>query len=211
MSSQNLCRKWIGRGWLAGAVAVGLLAFGCTPDYVTGNTAPVNLYIAVVTNADGGLVLDSDIRSGSGSSATVLPDFAVVKAAVRYKNPLQTTVSVPDHVLIDSYTVRYFRTDGRGVEGVDVPYRITGSISTEIDVATTGTSDIEIEVVRRQAKNEPPLSTIQQNVVLTAFAELTIYGQTVAGERVSATGRLQIDFADYADATATARASTPTR
>jgi len=106
---------------------------------------------------------------------------------------------VASHVLFTSYEVRYFRTDGRGVEGVDVPYRITGSLATETDVATSGTTSIPIEVVRRQAKLEPPLSTIYQAAVLTAMAQVTIYGQTIAGNNVSATASFQIDFGDYAD------------
>jgi hypothetical protein len=31
------------------------------------------------------------------------------------------------------------------------------------------------------------------------MAEITLYGETVSGQTVSASGRLQIDFADYGD------------
>jgi hypothetical protein len=203
MCSQKRSRRGIGRGWLAGAAVAGLLTPGCAPDYVTGNTAPVNLYVVTVTSDKGGTVIDSDIRTGSGSSATVIPDFATVQVAVRNKNPQGPVPNVASAVMVDSYTVRYFRTDGRGVEGVDVPYRITGNLTVGIDVASNGNTAISIEVVRRQAKNEPPLSTIPQNIVLTEIAEVTLYGRTVAGERVSASGRVQIDFADYADSTTT--------
>jgi hypothetical protein len=106
---------------------------------------------------------------------------------------------VPSAVLLKSYEVRYFRTDGRGTAGVDVPYRITGNLAFAVDVAATGTSDFPLEVVRRQAKVEPPLSSIYQAALLTVMAEVTLYGETVAGERVQASGRLQIDFADYGD------------
>jgi hypothetical protein len=198
MSSQNLCRKWAGRGWLAGAVAVGLLAPGCAPDYVTGNTSPVNLSIVSVSPS----VLASDIRSGSQQAATgagplfTCPDFATVTAAVRPKNPL-TPSTQSMAVVVTSYSVRYFRTDGRGVEGVDVPYRVTGNLT--LQVASGASTGIPIEVVRHQAKNEPPLSAIFQATVLTIMAEVTLYGNTVAGEAVSASGTLQIDFADYGD------------
>jgi hypothetical protein len=102
-------------------------------------------------------------------------------------------------VLLKSYEVRYFRTDGRGTEGVDVPYRITGNLAFAVDVAVSGTSNFPLEVVRRQAKVEPPLSSINQAALLTVMAEVTLYGETVSGQKVSATGRMQIDFADYGD------------
>jgi hypothetical protein len=35
--------------------------------------------------------------------------------------------------------------------------------------------------------------------VLTCFAEVTLHGRTIAGQAVSATGYLQIDFADIVD------------
>jgi hypothetical protein len=31
------------------------------------------------------------------------------------------------------------------------------------------------------------------------FAEVTVYGTTVAGDRVSDSGRVQVDFAEFAD------------
>jgi hypothetical protein len=68
-----------------------------------------------------------------------------------------------------------------------------------VDVATSGTTAFPLEVVRRQAKVEPPLSTIFQTTVLTVMAEITLYGETVSGQAVSASGRLQIDFADFGD------------
>jgi hypothetical protein len=180
-----------------------LVTVSCAPDYVTGNSAPVNLYVAAVTNAEGGTVIASDVRGGTADAPTVAADFAVVSVAVRNKNPLAPTPNVASAVIVDSYVVRYFRTDGRGVEGADVPYRITGNLTVGVDVKDSGTDDIPIEIVRIQAKNEPPLSTIQQTVVLTTFAEVTLYGTTIAGERVSASGRIQIDFADYAEAAPT--------
>lgn len=177
------------------AMALAGLAAGCAPDYVTENAASVNLIIASI---NGGAQLDSDVRNGE-ESTFVCENEVDVAVAVRNKNPNAPFPSVPSAVLINSYEVRYFRTDGRGTEGVDVPYRITGNLTFAVDVASSGTSAFPLEVVRRQAKVEPPLSTIYQAALLTVMAEITIYGETVAGERVQASGRLQIDFADYGD------------
>ena len=183
---------------LGGTVALALLLglSGCSPDYVTGNAAPVNLIIASI---NGGTVLTSDIRNGEDSTF-VCPDRVDVAVAVRNKNPNAPVPSVPSAVILKSYEVRYFRTDGRGTEGVDVPYRITGNLTFAVDVAASGTSTVSIEVVRYQAKVEPPLSAIYQvGTVLTMMAEVTLYGETVSGDRVTASGRLQIDFANFGD------------
>ncbi len=187
---------WPGR---AAMLLVALAGGSCTPSYVTGNDAPVNLIVASINK---GSVLDSDVRLGPDSTI-VCPDTVSVSVAVRNKNPNAPVPYVPGAVLLQSYEVRYFRTDGRGTEGVDVPYRITGSLAFSIDVANSGTTDIPIEVVRRQAKLEPPLSTINQANILTLMAEVTIFGQTVAGQRVSSSGSFQIDFADFLDTATT--------
>jgi hypothetical protein len=179
-------------GLLAGGLA--LAAGGCAPDYVTGSTAPVLFIIAALND---GQVLDSDIQTSSG---TICPDFAAVDLAVRAKNPNTVTITVPQHVLVQQYDVRYFRSDGRASPGLDVPYAISGPMSAEVDVAAGGTTPVSIEVVRRQAKLEPPLSSITGFQIVSMIAEVTISGQTVAGQAVSASGRMQINFADYGDA-----------
>jgi hypothetical protein len=127
-----------------------------------------------------------------------------VAVAVRSKNPNVTVPQIPLHVLINQYSVRYFRSDGRNVEGVDVPFSITGALADEEDAKTSGTSDIAIEVVRAQAKMEPPLSNLSGGggaIVFTCFAEITLYGQNITGKQVTATGTMQIDFADFAGTT----------
>ncbi|HVO10528.1 MAG TPA: hypothetical protein VMX54_07195 [Vicinamibacteria bacterium] len=188
-------RAWPAAAGMGAALLVAFVSVGCTPSYVTSSDASVNLIVAAI---NGGNPLSSDIRIGSDSS-TVCPDVVSVAVAVRNKNPNAPVPSLPSAVVLQSYEVRYFRTDGLGVEGVDVPYRITGSLSFSIDVASSGTTNVPIEVVRRQAKLEPPLSSINQANILTLMAQVTLYGQTVAGQRVSASGSFQIDFADYAD------------
>ncbi|MFN8091529.1 MAG: hypothetical protein U0599_04775 [Vicinamibacteria bacterium] len=184
-------------GWKSGAgawaLALALGTVGCAPDYVTNSTAPVNLLIAQI---NGGSVLDSDVRLSTG---TICPDTVTVALAVRAKNQNSVQITVPQHVLVQQYEVRYYRTDGRGAEGVDVPYRYSGPIASEVDVDTGGVTSVPVQVVRRQAKLEPPLSNITGYQIVTMIAEITISGQTVAGESVTATGRMQIDFADFGD------------
>jgi hypothetical protein len=177
---------------------------GCAGDYVTGNNAPVNLY---VVNVNGGNPLQASVRF------PVQPNTVQVDVANRTKNPLVDIDSrIYMAIIIERYEVRYYRSDGKNVEGVDVPHRISGNITTGFDVETGGTASVPVEVVRAQAKVEPPLTALRggaltpdnngvsengQSFVLTTFAEITIHGRTLAGQAVSGTGRMQIDFADW--------------
>ena len=177
---------------------------GCAPAYVTGNDSPVNLYVVAV---NGGNPLNSSVKF------PVVANVIDVTLANRSKNPnLPLTQKVTLAVIIERYEVRYYRSDGKNTEGVDVPYRISGNITAALDAEATGTVDIPVEVVRAQAKVEPPLTNLRgssqldtnngatsggQAVVLTCFAEITLHGKTIAGQVVSAVGRMQIDFADF--------------
>lgn len=189
------------KAWIAVALAIGVS--GCVPDYVKQNDSDVIFGMASVNN---GAALQSDVLKSDG---TVGPDNALVALFTRYKNQAFTTITVPNHVILERYEVRYIRSDGRNTEGVDVPFKITGPVTGNVDVATGGANSYNIEVVRAQAKLEAPLRQLRAEdalgnavppggaLVLTVFAEITVYGRTISGQAVSATGRLQIDFADW--------------
>src|SRR5206468_2987360 len=105
-------------------------------------------------------------------------------------------------ITVERYEVHYFRSDGRNVEGVDVPFSISGNVAQE--VVEEGTASLAVEVVRRQAKLERPLSTLRGSggaIVLTMFAEVTVHARTTTGQATnSVSARVQIDFADFVDA-----------
>jgi hypothetical protein len=176
-------------------VGLALILPGCVPGYVKDNDSPVLLLAAT----DGATVT---------SDVTILsPDNAAIGLAVRAKNPKgPVSATIPMHVVLDSYTVRYFRTDGRDVEGQDVPYHFSGAINGEIDVQTSGANTFLIPIVRTQAKQEPPLRNLRViagtnplpgatiTPVVTMIAEVTVYGHTVAREKVSVTVRITVDF-----------------
>ncbi len=180
---------------IGGTLALGMamMLSGCgQPDYVTDSAASVLL---LVVDVNEGAVLDSDVRLGLDSNL-ICPDTIDMTLTVRNKNPQLVAGSQGD-VLIQQYEIRYRRSDGRDAEGIDVPHTVAGGIASSVlvDAQTT----IPIEVVRRQAKLEPPLSGITGFDIVTMIAEITITGRTVSGDSVSATGNLQIDFANYGD------------
>jgi hypothetical protein len=172
----------------------GLVAAGCTPSYFQeGNSTRALL----LTGVNAGNVLESDVRTGG---TNICPDTVPVRVENHAKNPTAPQAGFRDDIVIERYEVRYSRSDGRGVEGVDVPYSISGNLAFEIQGESDG--NVNVEVVRRQAKLEPPLSQLVNGgggFIVTMFAEITLHARTTTGVTTNtATGRLQIDFADFA-------------
>jgi hypothetical protein len=183
-------------------VATSATMSGCSAGYTTNNTSTVLLIVAFV---NGGVPLQSDVVTGG----VVVSNSVGLEIAVRFKNPnITTTPSVPSAVILERYEVTYRRSDGRGVQGQDVPFSISGNITAAFDVKNDGTDALTLEVVRAQAKLEPPLRNLRGAtsaggfggaLVVTMFADIVVHGRTVSGQPVSGQGSLQIDFADYAD------------
>jgi len=177
------------------ALLSALTLAGCTADYVQNGNAPVQLIIASLTPNP----MDSDVAISTGG---VCPDFASVTVANRAKNPNLTVPQVAQAIIVNRYEVSYYRSDGRANQGVDVPYFISGALTASVDAGTSGTVTFPIEVVRRQAKLEPPLLQLYpggQALIITMFAKITLYGQTVAGETVTASSSMQVDMANFGD------------
>ncbi len=197
-----MSRSFIRSNIVRAGLLLGAAGFAaCSAGYTTGNNSTVLLIIASI---NGGSPLSSDVLT----NGAVIADRAQVDIAVRFKNPNVSIVpSVPSAVIIERYEVRYRRSDGRGVEGQDVPYAISGNITSTFDVKTAGTDSLSIEVVRAQAKLEPPLRNLRGVVpgttlggayIVTMIADITLHGRTISGQTVTATGSLQIDFSDSA-------------
>lgn len=168
---------------------------GCTPDWAKNGESQV---ILLMTGINEGAPLDSDVRISSGA---VCPDLVPLRLENHFKNPNITTTGFRHDLTVERYEVRYIRSDGRNQEGVDVPFTITGNVAQEIQEA--GAATLNVEVVRRQAKLEPPLTQLKGNggaIIVTMFAVVTVHARTTTGEITNpATARLQIDFADFGD------------
>jgi hypothetical protein len=175
------------------AAALTLALAGCSADYVENSQAPVILQVTAINS---GALLESDVKTGAGDDY-VCPDSVDVAVAVRPKNPGATIVQNAGDIFLRRYEVRYTRTDGRAVEGVDVPYRVSGLMTAV--VPNDGNATFSLEVVRRQAKLEPPLSQIDGAQIVTMFAEVAVFGENVVGNGVSASGHLQVNFLNVAD------------
>jgi len=196
-------RKAMKRLSLLVILAAGLSS--CTArDYATDNRADVILRVLSVTGAAGGAsagtseFLLSDVLTNGG----VINDNATIETEAVPKNPLLGEDLPPaNDIFLTRYTVQYLRSDGRNVEGVDVPYAISGSLSDQVDIG--GLTNTSIVIVRHQAKLEPPLmnlGNVSGSLVLTTTAKITVYGKTTSGKDVSTVCYLEITFADFPDA-----------
>ena len=202
---------------MLGVVGLAAISAGCTPDWARENETNLLMDISQIVSFAGGEATGTE---GAILMSDVQPDFnddAVLTVQLYRKNPTVQGSSPLEDVQLHSYQVRYFRTDGRNVEGLDVPHRITGPLNSTILHAPEGTDESTAEVVvtlvRHQAKHEAPLINLvgialsstnslifPGQGIITTVAEVTIYGrQVTTGEPLSATGRVQVTFADFAN------------
>jgi hypothetical protein len=218
----NVLRRAHGRRLAAGLLcllmAAALVSFACTADFATQSEADVILTITkIIGNPGGGLedgdFLLSDVTPIFNDNATL--DFLSIP-----KNANDVVIGNFNDVFLERYEVRFFRTDGHNTEGVDVPYRFTGAMATMVPVNLP--TSAAVIVVRHSAKEEPPLRNLaflpQVNVnngvgggegIIHAIAEITVHGRTISGRAVTATGRLSVTFADFADDSQSSPTPTP--
>ena len=176
------------------ALAAALALVGCGDDYVTDSQASVLL---VVRSIEDGNPVMSDIISEEN---TIVNCDVVVEAEVVVKNPGAESTR-RDSVTVSSYHVKYTRSDGRDIQGQDVPYEISGPLTATIPPGDSDT--FSVTAVRHQAKIEAPLKNITGLDLVTMRAEVTIFGETLNGDGVTGAGSVQITFADYGDGTET--------
>jgi hypothetical protein len=194
-----------------GAIALAMVVLpsgGCTPDWAENNDSNVILRIVKITGSTGGDSAGSGVDDVLNSDVfPVFNDNATLELQVIPKNQsADLNLGQLNDVLLESYEVRYLRTDGLDREGADVPYRITGPLATQVEANQI--VQASIVVVRHQAKEEPPLRNLRFLIgtgagggedIVSIIARITVFGRTTSGKAVTATGSLQINFADFAD------------
>jgi hypothetical protein len=102
-------------------------------------------------------------------------------------------------VTLTRYRVRFLRSDGRNVPGVDVPHPFDGALTITVG-AEGGTATFV--VVRPQAKLEAPLVALREfggALFISTLAEVVFYGADQAGRDVSVAGQISVNFADWTD------------
>jgi len=207
-------------GFVWRVVAVGALALAAAScgDVTRQGQSPSYVIIDMMTAASGaipgefGNVLQSDVitnvktidaNNNSIWVPTVFEDPGQARVRLALKNPgtpgTPTSPSTANEVTITRYRVAFTRADGRNTPGVDVPYAFDGAVTATI--TETGTT-FSFVIVRAQAKVEGPLRSLRGaggSLIISTLAEVTFWGQDQAGNSVSVTGQISVNFADWGD------------
>lgn len=211
MSTPTLIRNVKG---LLAAVVCGLSLTSCA-DLASTGSGPAYLIMERVTASAGGAtgagttsllsdvqtLVDVTVGGVTVKQPTVFNDLGQATIRAEMKNALSTTApTAVNSITLNRYRVRYRRTDGRNVEGTDVPYGFDGG--TTATIAPGSSVTVSFDLVRHQAKLERPLSTLVGGrglIFLSTIAEVTFYGQDQAGNAVSVSGTIDVQFADFGD------------
>ena len=204
------------KSWrVAAAIAVVVASAGCG-HMATDSRSPVQLGIASLSAASGatpdefGATLASDVvtnvkKTVDGQQVdvpTIFGDPGTAAFALVLKDP-GTNPSSPasptplNAITITRYRVVYRRTDGHNTPGVDVPFPFdsASTVTVGADGASTG-----FQLVRTSAKQEAPLRALVFNPdIISTIADVTFYGRDQAGNDVSATGSIGVDFGNFGD------------
>jgi hypothetical protein len=141
--------------------------------------------------------LNSDVVTIVDDSPSIFNDFARARVRLGMKDATITTPSPANFITLNRYHVKYVRADGRNTPGVDVPYPFDGAVTATVSEAE---AVVIFEVVRHIAKVEAPLGALARNlVIISTIAEITFYGTDQTGREVSVTGKMLIDFGNFAD------------
>ena len=195
-------------------LAVMLVSYACTQ--VEDNTTSGSLLTITSIlgqpgsngEADGSPMLSDTCDNPSSQPQD--PEFCTVfndNALIAFRNDylqigpgIGLSPSYINDIIVTQYRVDYFRPNNRNTPGVDVPFGIDGSMNIRVLVNASQTQTIL--VVRHTAKREPPLSELDSGPgeqVLTCNAQMKFFGADISGHTVSATGFLEIHFANYGE------------
>ena len=145
------------------------------------------------------VLVDTTINGVETQVPTIFNDSVTATLAVVPKNA--AALATPTNsVTLTHYRVAFRRADGRNTPGVDVPFGFDGGLG--VTIASGATAQVALELVRHQAKLEPPLKNLAglggQGFIST-IAEITFFGHDQNGNDVSVTGRIDVQFGDFGD------------
>lgn len=172
------------------------------------NTSASFLVINSLTGNDlDGKAGSTTVFSDVSLSGSIVNDNAVASTTTLTYNPLEDSaehdITFYMNVIVDQIDVEFMRTDGRNVEGVDVPYRFTQPLNMLVPVDES--VEIPLVLIRHVAKLEAPLLALRevpsQAFILQLVAKVTLHGKDLGGHRVSpVSGYMSVWCANFADA-----------
>lgn len=194
---------WGARIRLVLALTCAVSVTSCSQAIRTGQS-PHFLIIQSLQGAPGtsgtfGSTLQSDVLNVDPATGarSIAPDQGRAVLQLTPRDPLGPAPSGLNAITITQYRVEYIRSDGRNVQGVDVPFAFDGAVT----VTVQGTATVPFTLVRVQAKQEAPLAALAFSGganTITTIARVTFYGRDQNGRESSVTGNIEVTFSDWA-------------
>lgn len=179
-----------------------LLLFSCQirEEHSSNSILLVEEVIGHTDAGDTADFLQSDVYEDD--TGTIVADIvsATLEAKLKPPESIGAGPTYQNRIFIHTYEVRYTYVDSFNMATTSVPATFQGRLSVGIDIDSS--ASIEFVIVREQAKAESPLVGIQPLIPVRALqvvAQITFYGEDIAGHPVQATGYLTIYFANYGD------------
>ncbi|MEO6235891.1 MAG: hypothetical protein ABIQ52_02770 [Vicinamibacterales bacterium] len=195
---------WGMRGRLTLAL-IGILSLTSCSQVIRTGQSPSYLIVASLQGAPGvtgafGASLQSDVLNVNPTTGatSIASDRGQATLQLASKDPLGAAPTDVNSITITQYHVDYIRTDGRNVQGVDVPFAFDGAVTVTVSGAAT---PVPFTLVRVQAKQEAPLSAMAFSGganTITTIARVTFYGRDQNGREVSVMGNIEVTFSDWA-------------
>ena len=189
---------------LVGVIIAALASASCGEVARTGRSPVILVVDNIGASAGGGTQFSAFLLSDVLTSGSVINDSGRATLSTALKNPGYAAAPLGptqlNTVVIDRYHVRFVRADGRNTQGVDVPFSFDGGSTAT--VPPNGSAEVVFDLVRHTSKSEPPLSNLVGGggqSLINAIAEVTFYGHDLAGNEITATGFIQVNFGDFAD------------
>jgi hypothetical protein len=202
---------------LAAVVAVSTLSASCGEFNRSQGKSPALVVVDSLSGASGaepddfGGVLFSDVVTNVRSPApctdtspcpSIYADLGQVVMRLIAKDPgvpgIASNPSILNSVTINRYHVKFERTDGKNVQGTDVPYEFDSAIT--VTIPGDGQATGSFEIVRHSAKLEAPLrALVSSGNFISTIATVTFYGRDQAGNDVIVTARMGVNFGDFGD------------
>jgi hypothetical protein len=183
---------------LAGVAALAGLSAGCS-DFIRQDQSPVTLVIDRLEASPGEeSTFSGTLRADVSTDGTIFSDVGRVTMRLIMKD-VGTAPSPVNAVTINRYRVVYRRADGRNTPGVDVPYPFDSAVT--FTVPASGQAIVQFfDLTRHVAKVEAPLGALHGSfVIISTIAEVSFFGHDQAGNDLSVSGTIGVQFGDFAD------------
>jgi hypothetical protein len=204
MQIEPVRRKAVWGTKIRTALVLGILMTTSCSKMIRTGQSPAYLIMTSLQGAPGltgsfGSTLASDVLNVNVTTGatSIASDRGQASLQLALKDPLGSAPTDVNSITITQYHVEYIRSDGRNVQGVDVPFAFDGGVT----VTVAGTTAVPFTLVRIQAKQEAPLSALAFGGganTITTIARVTFYGHDQNGREVSVTGNIEVNFSDWA-------------